>query len=83
VSSGSVPVQEPLQLADDDLEPQAIDELHGIEPDIAVLADLVDRHDVGVVQLGRGPGLAAEPLLDHLVAAGLPGQDLQGHAAAQ
>ena len=56
-----------MQLGNDRIEPQAIDELHGIEADIPVLADLMDRHDVGVVQPGRGAGLAAEPLLDHPV----------------
>ena len=80
---GSGPVAEPPQLGDDGVEPLALDELHGVEADIPVLAHLVDRHDVGVVQPGRGAGLAAEPLLDHPVAGHLPRQDLQRHAAAQ
>ena len=60
---GLGPVAEPPQLGDDCVEPLALDELHGVEADIPVLAHLEDRHDVGVVQPGRGPGLAAEPLL--------------------
>jgi hypothetical protein len=79
---GSGPVQELTQLGDDGVEPLAVDELHGIVADFAILAHLVNRHDVGVVQPGRGAGLAAEPLLDHPVAGGLPGQDLQRYAAA-
>ena len=80
---GSGPVAEPPQLGDDRVEPLTLDELHGVEADISVLAHLEDRHDVGVVQPGRGAGLAAEPLLDHPVAGHLPRQDLERHAAAQ
>ena len=83
LGSGSGPVAEPPQLGDDQVQALALDELHGIEADIAVLADLEDRHDVGVVQPGRGAGLAAEPLLDQPVAGHLPRQDLQRHPAAQ
>ncbi len=79
--SGSVAV--PAQLGDHRVEPQALDELHGIEADIAVLAHLVDWHDVGVVQSGRGARLAAEPLPDHAVAGHRPGQGLQRHPSAQ
>ena len=68
---------------DDQVQALALDELHGIEADIAVLAHLEDRHDVGVVQPRRGAGLAAEPLLDHPVAGHRPRQDLQRHPAAQ
>ena len=38
------------------------DELHGVVVEAVVLADPVDRDDVGVVQPRRGAGLAAEPL---------------------
>ena len=81
--SGTGPVAQPTQFGDDQVQALTLDELHGIEADIAVLADLVDRHDVGVVQLGRGAGLAAEPLADRPVAGRLPRQNLQRHAAAQ
>ena len=80
---GSGPVQEPPQLGDDCVEPLALDELHGVIADIPVLAHIVDRNDVGVVQPCRGAGLAAEPLLDQPVAGNLPWQDLERHAAAQ
>ena len=80
---GTAPLAEPPQLGDHGVEPHALDELHGVEADIPVLAHLVDRHDVGVVHSGRGAGLAAEPLLDHPVAGDLPRQDLQRHPAAQ
>ena len=53
-------ILEPPQLVDDQVEPLALDELHGIVADLAVLADLEDRHDVGVVELRRRPRLAAE-----------------------
>ena len=65
------------------VEPLALDELHGVEADVSILAHLVDRHDVGVVQSCGGAGLAAEPLLDHPVAGDLPRQDLERNAAAQ
>ena len=32
--------------------PQTLDQLHRIVADLCVLADLEDRHDIGVVQLG-------------------------------
>ena len=69
---------EPAQLVDDRVEPLALDELHGVEADLAVLADLEDRHDVGVVQPGRGPRLAAEPLQGLAVA----GHDVPGRTLA-
>ena len=53
-------ILEPPQLVDDQVEPLALDELHGVVADVAVLADLEDRHDVGVVELRRRPRLAAE-----------------------
>ena len=80
---GSGPVAEPPQLGDDQVQALTLDELHGVKADIPILAHLVDRHDVGVVQSRRGAGLAAEPLLDHPVAGHLPRQDLERHPAAQ
>ena len=71
------------QLGDDGVKPLALDELHGVKADVAILAHLVNRHDVGVVQPCRGAGLAAEPLLDHPVAGHMSRQDLERHAAAQ
>ena len=42
----------------------APDELHDVVVDAFVLADAEDRHDVRVVQPGRGLGLAVEPEQD-------------------
>jgi hypothetical protein len=38
-----------------------VDELHGDERDRIRESNLVDRHDVGVIQRGRGAGLLLEP----------------------
>ena len=74
---------EPPQLADHLGQGLALDELHGVVVHAALAADGVDRHDVGVVQAGRGLGLELEPLQ-------LPGvqrrgerQHLQRHPAAE
>ena len=61
----------PRELIDDLVESLALDELHGVIGRLAVLAHLEDRHDVGVVQPRRGPGLALEPL--ELLGVGPPG----------
>ena len=50
------------QLGDDGGQGLALDELHGVVVDAALAADGVDRHDVGVVQAGRGPRLVVEAL---------------------
>ena len=82
-SRGAGPLAEGLQLAEHHVQRLSLDELHGVEDDPAILADLVDRHDVGVVQPGRGPRLAAEPLQAPGVAGDRVGQDLQGDVPAQ
>ena len=56
------PAPQPPQLVDDRVQALPLDELHRVVLDVALLADLEDRHDVGVVQPRRGAGLAAEPL---------------------
>ena len=71
------------QLIDDRLEPLALDELHGVEDDVAVLAHLEDWHDIGVVQPRRGPRLAAEPLQRLAVLRHDAGQDLQRDPTAE
>ena len=78
-------------------EVAALDELHAEVALAVVLADLVDRHDPGVVEQGDGLGLVLEPPqlgvvgqdagLDHLerdgpVEADLPGLVDDAHAAA-
>ena len=58
------------QLADYRVQALAVDELHRVVSDVTVLAHVEDRHDVGMVQPGRGPGFAAEPGQRRAVAAG-------------
>ena len=77
------PLPQARQLVDDQLEPLALDELHGVEDDLAVLAHLEDRHDIGVVQPRRGPRLAAEPLQRLAVLGHDAGQDLERDPAAE
>ena len=60
-----------------------VDQVHGVEVVAVVLADGVDRDDVGVVQLGRGLGLALEALLGLGAHAQRGREDLQGHAALE
>src|ERR1051326_1638566 len=48
-----------------------------------VLANVVNRADVGVIQSGGRAGLAAEPFQCLLVLKGLLGQKLERHAAAK
>ncbi len=51
---------EPLVRLEILLELAALDELHGDEPDAVVLAEIVDRNDVGMAEPSRRLGLAAE-----------------------
>src|SRR5262249_54308273 len=74
---------QPAQLVDDLVKPLALDELHGVETNAPLLADLENGHNVGVVQPGRRLGLAAEALSGQAVSGGVARQDLQGHAPAQ
>ncbi len=62
----------------------AVDVLHDKVANVPVLAGVVDADDVRVVQGGRGPGLAQEPLGRHL-GVGLRdrGKDLEGDGATQ
>ena len=48
--------------ADDLREAAALDVLHDDEVGAVLLAPVVDGHDVGVVEVGRGLGLTTEPL---------------------
>ena len=60
-----------------------LDQLHDEEGLALVLADVVDRTDVGMVQGGGGAGLALEPLQALGILGILLGQELEGHAAAE
>jgi hypothetical protein len=65
------------------VEPLAIDELHGVVGGAADLADVEDRHDVGVVQTRRRPRLTQEPLQRSCPARRADRQHLQGHPFVQ
>src|SRR5262249_33726172 len=67
---------EPRQLVDNLVERLALDELHGVEGDAALLPDLENRHDVGVVQSRRSLRLATETLESPAVAHHVAGQNL-------
>ena len=47
-------VTDPLQLGDHLVQSTTLDQLHRIVADLCVLPDLEDRHNIGVMQLGRG-----------------------------
>ena len=49
------------EMADHAIQPAPLDPLHGVVAQAADLADVEDRHDVGVVQPGGGAGLVQEP----------------------
>ena len=40
----------------------ALDELGDHQPDAVLVPELIERHDAGVVEAGRGVGLAQDPL---------------------
>ena len=61
----------------------ALEQLHGHVGHAALLAEVVDRDDVGVVELGRGAGLALEALAGALVLAQLAEHDLDRHVAPE
>ena len=58
-----------------------LDQPHGHVQPIVDLADVVDRHDVRIVQTCGGAGLAAEPLLELGVLGEVGEQHLQRHDA--
>ena len=58
------PVLQPSDLLEHLVEAEPADELHGVVVEALALAHAEDRHDVGVMKLCRGPGLAEESLDD-------------------
>jgi hypothetical protein len=81
--AGSTAGPEALQFAEDFVERLATDELHGVVAEVALLADIEDRHNVGVVQLGGGARLAVEAGKQLGILSRRAKQDFQGHAPAQ
>jgi hypothetical protein len=71
------------QLFDDLIQRLPLNELHGVITGVAVLADVKNRYDVGVVQLGGGPRLAAEALQGVTVTGDTGREQLESHAPAQ
>ena len=65
---------------EDVAEALAVDELHHEERAVRVLAPVVDRHHVGVVEARRRPGLPTEPLARTL---GLRRRQLHRHPAVE
>jgi hypothetical protein len=61
----------------------AVDELHGVVGGALDLADVEDRHQVGVVQAGGGAGLAQEALQPGGLLRATHRQHLQGHPFVQ
>ena len=78
-----VPAARLLGLPEDLVERRPVDQLHGVEVRAVLLAGGVDRHDVGVVQLGRRLGLAAEALHGVGGQAQPAAEDLEGHLAVE
>ncbi len=74
---------DPPQLLDEGGPRQAVDELHGVEVHAPLAAHGVYRHDVGVVQMGRGHRFVLEALELLGVQRRGEGKDLQGDAAAE
>jgi hypothetical protein len=80
VVGGPHGVHRPVAL-DDGVQRAAVNVLHDEEVQPAVAVDVVTADDVGVLELGDGPRLAAEALQGHGVA-GAVGEHLDGDAAA-
>jgi hypothetical protein len=68
---------------DDVRDGAAVDVLHDDVVGAPLLAPVVDAHDVGVVQVGRGLGLTAEAGHERRVGGELREQDLDGHQAIE
>ena len=60
-----------------------MDELHGVVEVVAVLADVEDRHDVGVMHPRRGFCLTLKSDLRRGISRARSGQHLEGDAPAQ
>ena len=73
----------PTHLAHELRQAPPVDELHGVEMDPPVAAGREHRHDVGMVELGRGLGLDQEPLPLPGIDRGGEGEYLERDPAAE
>ena len=65
------------------LQVAAVDQAHRDDQLVVLLARVVDRDDVGVIEAGGEARLAQEPLAEALVAAEVAGDHLQRHLAIE
>src|SRR5260370_41018331 len=65
------------------LERGAVEELHDEEGASLFFADVVDRADVGMIESGRGLGLAAKTLQCLPILREVVGKELEGNEAAE
>src|SRR5579863_1371661 len=70
-------------VADQVFQGLAFEVLHGDESAAIVLANVVNRADVGVIQTGSGLGLAAEAAEQMLVGGNVVGKKFESNKAAQ
>ena len=64
-------------------ERSTVDELHDDEIGLELLPPVVDRDDVGMVEVRRGLSLAAEPLDEEFVTGVLGEEHLDGHRSVE
>ena len=69
--------------ADQVLQGRAIHELHGDEGAAFLLADVVDRADVGMIERRGGPSFAAKTLQGLRITGHVIGKKLEGDETAQ
>ncbi len=72
-----------LQLFQNLIQSHSLDELHDVVGQAIVFADAEDRHNVGVVQLGRRLGLALETPPLRVIDEYLARQHFEGDVASQ
>ena len=65
------------------LSGRPLDELHDEEVDPVGVIHFVDRDDVRVIERGCGPRLLEKPVAAVAIAAGVSGNDLDGHGPSQ
>jgi len=76
-------IAQPFEVVDHEVEALAVDHLHRVVDVLAVLADVEDRHDVGVVHPRGGLRLALKAHERFGIAGERRGEHLERHAAAE